>query len=210
MIYMIITTSIYNKVGVKNYDHRKERYMNSIRSVLKVIENERDIKAIVVENNGYRSTYLDELGCDVVYTNSNDVDFGDYKGVNELLDIKQVMNQYKIKDEDMIIKITGRYKMVDKSFIEVVKSNIERYDAFLKFYNVCTHEYMRNDCVLGLYGLRCKYLRPFKYNCMRSNKSPECEFAEHVRGVVDEERIMEVKHLGLECCFADDLRLLYV
>lgn len=211
MMYLIITTSIINKNDDNARDryimnHREERYRECIRSVVRVVENNENIKVIIVENNGSRSTYLDGLGCEVLYTNNNEIRYA-HKGLNELLDIKEVIERYNIKDEDMVIKLTGRYKMQDETFVRLVKENVERYDAFVKFYNVCTHEFMQNDSVLGLYGMRCKYIKSMNYKCM---KSGECEFAEHVRGVVPNDRIMEVKHLGLECCFADDLRIVCV
>jgi hypothetical protein len=40
--------------------------------------------------------------------------------------------------------------------------------------------------------------------------SPEVEFAEHVRENIDNDMIIEVNMLNLECCFADDLRILVV
>jgi len=101
-----------------------------------------------------------------------------HKGENELLDIKEVINQYNIKDEDIIIKLTGRYKLLNLNFINFVKNNINDYDAFVKFFNVCTKKYMFNDCVLGLFAVKCKYLKEFKYNFF---KSPECEFADYIR-----------------------------
>lgn len=205
MIYLIITTSINNKHGVQNFEHRKNRYINSIKSSLEIISNHKTIKPIIVENNGHRQTYLDELKCDVVYTNNNDLNV-QHKGVNELLDIKQVINQYNIQDDDIIIKLTGRYKIVDSSFFNTVKDNLNVYDAFVKFFNVCALQYMWDDCVLGLFAIKCKYLKNFEYDCKRS---PECEFADHVRKNI-KERTMEINNLNLECCFADDLRLLNV
>ena len=205
MIYLIITTSINNKHGVQNFEHRKNRYINSIKSSLEIISNDKTIKPIIVENNGHRQTYLDELKCDVVYTNNNDLNV-QHKGVNELLDIKQVINQYNIQDDDIIIKLTGRYKIVDSSFFNTVKDNLNVYDAFVKFFNVCALQYMWDDCVLGLFAIKCKYLKNFEYDCKRS---PECEFADHVRKNI-KERTMEINNLNLECCFADDLRLLNV
>jgi hypothetical protein len=204
MIYLIITTSINNKAGVKNYEIRKKRYIESISESLQIIGNDEYLKPIIVENNGKRETYLDNLGCDVVYTNNNDIDFA-HKGVNELLDIKDVVNKYNINDDDIVIKLTGRYKLLNVNFINFVKENINTYDAFIKFFNVCTLKYMFDDCVLGLFAIKCKYLRPFFYNCIRS---PECEFADYVRKEV--EKICEVKNLHLECCFADNLRILNV
>ncbi len=204
MIYLIITTSINNKNGNKNLLHRKERYIDSIKNILTLLKNDLSIKSIIVENNGTRPTYLDNLQCDIVYTNNNKLQFS-HKGVNELLDIKEVINQYKIKDDDIIIKLTGRYKILDLMFINIVKNNIDIYDAFIKFFNVCTLKYMTNDCVLGLFAIKSKYLKKFKYNCI---KSPECEFADFVRQNIT--NIMEINNLNLECCFADNLSILNV
>lgn len=204
MIYLIITTSINNKNGNKNLLHRKERYIDSIKNILTLLKNDLSIKSIIVENNGTRPTYLDNLLCDIVYTNNNKLQFS-HKGVNELLDIKEVINQYKIKDDDIIIKLTGRYKILDLMFINIVKNNIDIYDAFIKFFNVCTLKYMTNDCVLGLFAIKSKYLKKFKYNCI---KSPECEFADFVRQNIT--KIMEINNLNLECCFADNLSILNV
>ena len=204
MIYLIITTSINNKNGNKNLLHRKERYIDSIKNILTLLKNDLSIKSIIVENNGTRPTYLDNLQCDIVYTNNNKLQFS-HKGVNELLDIKEVINQYKIKDDDIIIKLTGRYKILDLMFINIVKNNIDIYDAFIKFFNVCTLKYMTNDCVLGLFAIKSKYLKKFKYNCI---KSPGCEFADFVRQNIT--KIMEINNLNLECCFADNLSILNV
>jgi len=206
MIYIIITTSINNKYGVKSNIHRQNRYTESINQLLELIKNSDDVKPIIVENNGLRNTYLNDLNCDILYTENNKFHFMN-KAENELLDIKEVINKYKIKDDDFIIKITGRYKLLNSNFINLVKNNISQYDAFVKFFNVCTLEYLFNDCVLGLFSIKCKYLKNFKYSF---KKSPECEFAEYVRQNINKNKLMEIKQLDLECCFADNLRLLIV
>jgi hypothetical protein len=206
MIYIIITTTILSKHGVDNVTHRENRYMNSIQGLLEIIRDDKSIKPVIVENSCTPKTYFDELQCDVVYTNNNQWQLG-HKGVNELLDIKEVIKRYNIQDDDVIIKLTGRYKLLDQSFIHLVKKNMDTHDAFLKFFNVCTKQFVWNDCVLGLYAIKCKYMKDFNYACI---SSPEVEFAEHVRENIDIDMIMEVNMLNLECCFADDLRLLVV
>lgn len=105
MIYIIITTSIYNKYGVKNGIHRQKRYIECINQVLNLTKNNDKLHPIIVENNGATKTYLDNLGCDIVYTENNKYKFY-HKGGNELLDIKSVINAYNIQDEDTIIKLT--------------------------------------------------------------------------------------------------------
>ena len=73
MIYIIITTSILNKVDIQNHAHRQNRYIESIQQLLKLINNDVNIKPIIVENNGLRQTYLDNLNCDICYTNNNKI-----------------------------------------------------------------------------------------------------------------------------------------
>ena len=207
MIYLIITTSINNNYGVINYEHRKKQYINCISSSLKLIENNNKIKPIIVENNGITDTYLNELKCDIVYTTNNNNNKLKHKGVNELLDIQFVINKYNIQDNDYIIKLTGRYKILNDYFFNLIINNIDKYDAFIKFFNVCTKKFMYDDCVLGLFSIKCKYLKDFNYKC---KLSPECEFAIFVRNNIENNKIMEIDNLNLECCFADDLRILNV
>lgn len=201
MIYLIITASINNKHGVINDHHRKNKYIEAITRTLALIKDT-DIKLIVVENNGKRSTYLDELGCDVMYTNNNTLETP-HKGVNELQDIKDVIEKYNIQDDDMIIKLTGRYVPLKNTFFKrVLDSHV---DALVKFYNVCSLQFMPEDCVLGLFAIRCKYIKEFKYQC---KFSPEVEFARFVKSSGCS--LEEVKMLDLRCCFADNLRNLDV
>lgn len=95
--------------------------------------------------------------------------------------------------------------MIDMSFIQLVKDKSKEYDAFIKFFNVCELKYMYQDCVLGLFAMKCKYIKDFEYDCF---KSPEYEIAEYARKNIH--KLMEIDHLNLECCFADDLRMLVV
>ena len=110
-----------------------------------------------------------------------------------------------INDDDIVIKLTGRYKLLNLDFINLVKNN--DLDGFVKFFNVCTKKYEFDDCVLGLFAIKCKYLKEFKYNFL---KSPECEFADYIRKNIDKNKLIEVHQLDLECCFADDLRKLVI
>jgi hypothetical protein len=213
MIYLIITTCIIPNENEKNESHRKTRYIQSIETVLKMVDefnlnNSKNIKPIIVENNGKRDTYLDDFKCDVLYTKNNNIACK-HKGVKELKDIKDAIKQYNIDDNDMIVKITGRYRLLNDNFFKIILENEQKYHAFLKFFNVCTLKFHHNfdDCILGLFAIRCKYLKKFTYHCM---KSPEVEFAEFVKFSLSKPNIYSIKSLNLECCFADNLRLLIV
>lgn len=204
MIYLIITTSINNYEGILDYYHRKNTYLNSITKTLSLLPS--DIKPIIVENNGLRQTYLDELTVKVDYTDNNSVKYY-HKGVNELLDIKYIINKYDIKDDDLIIKLTGRYYTLNDDFFQKIINNYN-FDAYIKFYNVCALKFMDNDCVLGMYAIRCKYLKQFSY--IDFNKSPEVEFAEFIRSNINSENIYSITDLKLRCCFANDFTMMDV
>ena len=204
MIYLIITTSINNKIGSNDVEQRKKNYLESITQTLSILPP--DIKPIIVENNGLRETYLDNFPCDVHYTNNNSVNYV-HKGVNELCDIKCIIEKYNINDDDVIIKLTGRYHPIDDSFYNLVM-NYGNFDAYVKFFNVCTLQFMNYDCVLGMFAIKCKYLKNFSYNDF--NKSPEVEFSTFIRNNIDSTKIFPVRKLKLRCCFADNLRILDV
>ena len=204
MIYLIITTCIENKHGIQNDDSRKNRYIDCIQQTLSLLKKQNSsIIPIIVENNGLRQTYLDVFDCDILYTNHNQKK-NKYKGVNELLDIKEVISHYQIQDDDMIIKLTGRYKLFDLSFISLIESNSNKH-AFIKFFDVYSQQYKQDDCVLGLFAIKCKYLKEFNYN---EKDSSEREFAKYINENVP--FIVNVPDLSLECCLGDDLSIVSV
>jgi hypothetical protein len=196
MLYLIITTSITSKYDKYNYEDRKQRYIKCITSAIELCKNT-NIKVIVVENNGKRNTFLDDLDCMVIYTNNNEINRA-HKGVAELDDIKTVINILNITDDDYIIKLTGRYLLLDNRFINICIK--EDYEAYVKFFNVATKQFMFNDCVLGLFCIKCKYIKNFEYKCI--GQSPEVEFATHVKKSIEHKNILEIINLNLECCFA--------
>jgi hypothetical protein len=192
-----------DKIKELNLKDRILEYKESITTSLSCVFHE--IKPIIIENNGERKTFLDEFGVDVHYTDNNKC-FFKHKGINELMDIKSAISAFEIKDDDIIIKITGRYKVINDSFFRTVLEEAESYDAFIKFFNVTEEKFMRNDCVLGLFAIRCKYLKSFEYD--PDLEIPETQFAEYIRK--SDCRIFEMGRLGLSCKFSDTQKILEV
>ena len=116
MIYLIITTSINNRHLKHNYENREETYKISISNTLKILP--KNIIPIIVENNNLQNSYLDMFNTRVLYTNNNK-NIYHHKGVNELEDIKCVINRYNIHDNDIIIKLTGRYHPTSSFFLNI-------------------------------------------------------------------------------------------
>jgi hypothetical protein len=211
MIYLIITTSINNRFGSQDAKEREERYLYAISETLKVLPHE--IKPLIVENNGKRETYLDNFyhhhrqHVKVFYTDNNRKQFKS-KGVNELLDVQEVIDKYGIEDEDIVIKLTGRYRAMSSKFFTDVLQNENNFDAFVKFYGTCSLQFEQYDCILGFYAMRAKYIKMFNPFTIENYKSAEIAFARYCRFAIP--RLKEIEDLQLECCFGEEIRKLIV
>jgi hypothetical protein len=219
MIYLIITTSINNRFNQNDSNERMERYLYAISETLKVLPHE--IKPLIVENNGKRDTYLDNFyhhhrqHVKVFYTDNNRQQFKS-KGANELMDIKEVIDRYGIEDDDMIIKLTGRYRAISpKFFKDIIKNENDmendiknKNDAFIKFFGTCSLKFEEYDCILGCYAMRAKYIKLFNQYTIDNYKSAEIAFARYARFCGA--RLKEMENLDIECCFAEDGRKLIV
>jgi len=157
------------------------------------------LKFYIVENNGKRPTALDTIeNATVIYTNTNSVKIFYNKGLKEFSDILFVSDMCDFDDDDIIIKLTGLYTLEDPPrFIEQIIALESSYDAFIKWYNICTQKYVEYDCVLGLYAVRYGYLKEFDCTGMLNHPSMEHIFAMQVRGAVSAERIYDSMHLGM-------------
>jgi hypothetical protein len=214
MIYFLITTSILNKYlkdeqkkAERSDELRKERYLSSILKNIEILKNYPEIKIIIVENNGNGNTYLnifqEKFNVSILYTNYNKHNFY-HKGYAEMFDIKAVINQYNIQEDDIIIKMTGRYHLVTDHLIKTIVENENNYDAYFKFYNVCLKCYMHNDCILGAFALRAKYLKDFEYKDIYL--SPEAEMAKYLKEKSAENKLKlcVMEDLLVKCVFAEN------
>ncbi len=219
MIYFLLTTSVINKYikdekdkaeyknSERSDEERKELYMRAIMKNIEVLSKYPQIKILLVENNGNGNTYLNifqqKFGVSILYTNYNKHNYY-HKGYAEMYDIKAVINQFNIQDNDIIIKMTGRYHLVTDHFVKCILENENNYDAFFKFYNVCYKRYMKNDCILGAFALRTKYLREFEYKDIYL--SPEAEMAKFIneKAAAEQLRLLPLEDLLVKCTFAEN------
>jgi hypothetical protein len=215
MIYLIITTCIQNKFGSINPELRQKQYLSAISETLQYLPSE--IIPIIVENNGKRPTYLDNFYHNnnpviIIYTDNNTFPYTN-KGIIELLDIKYVIKQMNMNDNDMIIKLTGRYHVTSSFFFNQILQNelVEnetRYNSFFKFYNVCTNEFNAYDGVLGLYAMRSIYIQLLNHLFLQKYASAEIAFAKFIRlNIIN---FKEMEKLDLECIFAENNVIVHV
>ena len=156
-IYIIVTTSIIDP----NDSLRKQQYIDGIQSLHSHIDRLPSAKVIIVENNGKRETYLDELGFDIFYTDNNSLPVE--KGVKEIQDILDCIDTYNIRPDDFIVKMTGRYRLAEYSdFFQSVSRLNDEVHCIIKYANInerSKHVVDKSDCITGLIGMRAKYIQ---------------------------------------------------
>jgi hypothetical protein len=199
MIYFIITCCI-----IDNCDIRKQQYINGINILKDIIKSINNYKIIIVENNGLRNTYLDNLDCIINYTTNNSL-LTNNKGYKELKDIFDCIEKYNIYDNDFIVKMTGRYILdINSEFINIVKNmNIDNnfnysYDCIIKYGPYFDPvDYKMNDCITGLIGIKCYFIKkiifPTEYEAVEWNWA-KCTY------LINDEKIHKVKKLGINIC----------
>lgn len=208
MIYLILTASLYTKRFTIN-PRREEEYLSAIHQTLSHLPD--TIQPVIVENNGLRPTCLDQFihhgkRVQVIYTDHNRHIFKS-KGVNELLDLHTVIDQMGIQANDMIIKLTGRYRITSVDFFKDIIEQ-KQYDAFVKFYDVCQLKWDKNDCVLGCYAVRAFLLKSWNPYSIENYISAERAFAKYIQ--LSGAHIREMERLGVQCHFSEDGRILDV
>jgi hypothetical protein len=166
-----------------------------------------DFRIIIVENNGEQSTFLDDLGCEVYYTNNNSLDLE--KGYKELRDILDCIENYNIKDTDFIVKMTGRYMLNDNSEFMHVITNVKNtnYECIIKYIsNNSPVDYRIEHCFTGLIGMRCKYIKLI--NNKQNDNDENFEVIEHkwakVTFLIKDENIYKCKMLGIYVCIGSN------
>lgn len=205
MIYFIVTTSLKDLpsyldkqfLSQENFEIRKEQYINGIS---KLIESTKemgilDYKIVIVENNGKRETFLDNLGCDVLYTNNNNLINNCNIGIKEMRDILDCIDFFEIQNDDLVIKITGRYILQkDSLFMNIIKfEDKKNIKAIFKNTN--------NYIFTGLIGLQCSYVKQINYDChFFQRNSIEYQW-EEVISRIDPSNKIEIKDImGIMAC----------
>ena len=187
----VITSSI-------NTPEREQKYMEQIKRSLAAVTH-LPFSVYLVENNGPRHTLFNTIeGINLFYTHTNSNRAFERKGMKEFHDLLLLADKYDFEDDDIIIKLTGLYTLEDpNSFLETVVRHELYFDAFIKWMDVIQEKYFYDDCCLGLYAIRFRYLREFNYIEMATHPSMEQVFARFVREAVPAARIASIEHLGL-------------
>lgn len=201
MIYFLVTCSLIDKHPIEwiikiPEEYRIKEYVVGIETILNISRHIPDSKVILIENNGKRETFLDLYkGCELFYTNNNMIQTKN-KGLKELKDINDCITHYGIKDTDFIVKLSGRYRIMDYSpFIDRILYLTDNIDCVLRYGSFNRPSNTRvKDCITGLIGMRCKYVKLIEEP--NENDAVEWNWA-WVTYQIPEERVVALTELGL-------------
>ncbi len=164
--YFILTASLIQN---GKEAEREQQYKQAFQALKASLAEFPTIKAkiIIVENNGKRHTFLDELGADhVVYTDSN-LQPITYKGAKEIKDVQEVLRQFNIQGDDFVVKLTGRYTIQKGSpFMKALAERGPNIDAIVRYGSVFDEKPPAKkipDATTGLIGLKAKFVSQIRF-----------------------------------------------
>ncbi len=126
-------------------EERKNEYEYSFKKL-----REYGYAPYIVESLRAAKTFLDEHSEHVCYTQTNNALLRN-KGVNEARSLQKGLAAFGFDDNDMIIKLTGRYFFNSDAFIQLVQERSD-IDAFIKYDAI-------GQTITGCYAMRYKYFK---------------------------------------------------
>lgn len=209
-VYVVITCSLINF----QYEVREIQYKRGIEQAIKLFNsinnpNIGKIQLVIVENNHTEDTktFLDDFGIPVIYTKNNHIRETNNKGYKELKDVNHVIDYFQLKDNDVIIKLTGRYFIHDDSaFIEVLKTiDLEKYQAVLRYGGYCIPEVLLEkhySCHTSLIAMKAGLIKKIEYPA--DGYCVEFKWSEVTQPISYDELYILDKYLGVSCNIGGD------
>jgi len=204
-IYVIILASTFSSLASEikilctaalinnQYEMRKHEYIDCLQRL-----SHFGYQPLVVESCVQGPTFLDTYAT-VFYSQTNNFRLKN-KGVNEAISLLAAFPYYNFQDDDMIIKLTGRYYFYSDQFLKVVTQHPE-IDIFVKEFSdgqMCT------SCFAIRFKLLKELLTHIDYSWMEHNMvNIERIFADYVNTCISHNiSVKKVSMLGLKVnCF---------
>lgn len=146
----------------KDYEKRKIEYIKSFNILAGMGYQPYVVEAIT--QNG--PTFFDDLADNVFYSKVNDSSVRN-KGVNEARSMLAACKHFNFEENDIILKMTGRYRFNSDNFIKLIEANCD-VDAFIL-------EKSPLDVFTGCFAMRYKYfkdmLEKFDFDYMEREQS---------------------------------------
>lgn len=120
-IRVVFTTALISY----NYEMRKEEYIRAMN----IVKGYGYEPYIFEACHPFSPSFFEEHVSHVFYSNVNNYRLIN-KGVNEAKSMMEGFDFYEFDDEDMIVKMTGRYHLMNRDFLQTIEDHPE-VDAFV-------------------------------------------------------------------------------
>lgn len=139
-----------------NYEMRKEEYITTIKMLKGYGYDPYFFEAC----HPASPSFLDEYVRNICYSNVNDYRLIN-KGVNEATSMMVGFKQFHFDDNDMIVKLTGRYRLDSRDFLQLIEDHPE-VDAFVR----CDEGYPKplGKVFTGAFAIRYKLFKEMLEN----------------------------------------------
>jgi len=125
-IRLVLTTAL----AQAHYELRKNQFLTCFKTLEHYDYYPEDIYIIeAIAKEG--PTFLDEYSDNVFYSTVNDPSLRN-KGINEARTMLEGLKFFDFDPDDMIIKLTGRYKMLSNDFLRLITEYSDQFDAFAR------------------------------------------------------------------------------
>jgi hypothetical protein len=153
---------IYTSALIQNkFDLRRDQYIKSYNNLLKFFDRD---NIYITECFSDNLSFLKDLGSPTFITNTHNNNIRN-KGVLEFMGIGRIMDA-NIIYSDMVLKITGRYKLLDDYFLNLVSSN-SGFDFYGKLVDNNTQIF--TGCFIINKKILIEYLSSIDYDYLEKN-----------------------------------------
>jgi hypothetical protein len=183
---------------IENEEKYKEREKQYIYSLSRIFSYKLPVYGILSETHNDKNwlprnifpyTELLEIVCTEKEKN---------KSQKEFYSLKTHIYNMNLNENTWIIKVSGRYMIIDDSFVNIVKSSKENIKAIIRTCDNDTQMYT------FLFALRFKFFKDFFVNFnLPNNINLEKILLLYIQSVIQENDILFLNHLGIFCNIAD-------
>jgi len=135
------------------YEERKAEYLRSLQALQSINRIPYIVESIK------SASFFDECEVPVFYSKTNNPRFCN-KGINEAISMLAAINFYNFDENDIIVKLTGRYFFINESLFSVIELETQK-DAYVKHTGIHSQPIYEIDYFTGCFAMRCKYLKMF-------------------------------------------------
>jgi hypothetical protein len=109
------------------FENRKQDYIESYESLIKFIDPK---NIFLLECFSSKEHFLENYSKNIYYSNTHNTTFKN-KGVLEILCMKKFLQNNTFDDEELLLKITGRYKLLNSNLFNIINEH-PTYDFYGK------------------------------------------------------------------------------